>query len=48
MTKFKTAPNMIKMDMAEKMTTHIGKDYLVHMDTRKYKIIAKPLANQIN
>ena len=27
-TTFKTAPNMFKMDAEEKMTTHIGTDYL--------------------
>ena len=37
-TSFKTAPNMFKMDAAEKITTHIGIDYLSHIDPQKDKI----------
>ena len=32
-TTFKTAPNMFKMDAAEKITTHIGTDYFSCIDS---------------
>ena len=47
-TTFKTAPNMFKMNAAEKMTTHVGTYYLSHIDTRKYIITVEPMANHIN
>ena len=47
-TTFKTAPNMFKMGVTEKVTTHIGTDYLAHIDPRKDTITVEPLANHIN
>ena len=47
-TTFQTAPNMFKRDAAEKITTHIGTDYLDHIDLGKDKITVEPLANHID
>ena len=45
---FKTAPNMIKTDAAEKITTHKGTDYLTHIDHKIYTITVEQIANHIN
>ena len=45
---FRTAPNIFKVGAAEKMTKHIGKEYLAHIDPRKDRITVEPLANYIN
>ena len=37
-TTFKTAPNMFKMNVAEKITTHIGTNYLDGIDQKIYTI----------
>ena len=36
------------MDVEEKMTTHIGTDYLSHIYPIKYTITVEPLENLIN
>ena len=47
-TTFKTAPNMFKIDAAEKITTHIGTDYLARTDPQKYTTKVELLSNHIN
>ena len=47
-TTFQTAPNIFNMDAAEKVTTHIGIDYLDHIDPIKDTITVETLANHIN
>ena len=39
---------MFKIDMAEKLTTHIVTDYLSHIDPKKVTITMEPLVNYIN
>ena len=47
-TKFKTAPNMLKTNTAEKITTHKITNCLAHIDPKKYTITVKPIAHHIN
>ena len=47
-TTFITAPKTFKMDAEEKMTTHMGTDYLAYIDPRKDTITVKPLENHSN
>ena len=48
MTTFKNAPNMIKTDAAEKITTHKVTDYLACIDPKIYTITVEQIANHIN
>ena len=47
-TRFKTAPNMFKIDAEGKITTRIGTDYLSRIYPKKDTIAVEPLANHIN
>ena len=47
-TTFKTAPNMFKMDVTDRKTTHIGTYYLARIDPKKDTITMQPIAIYIN
>ena len=47
-TKFKNAPNMFKVDVAERVKTHMGKEYLARREPKKYTITVEPIVNHIN
>ena len=46
-TTFKNAPNMFKMDAAEKIRTRLGTDYLSCIDLKKDTITVEPISNHI-
>ena len=48
MTTFKNSPNMLEMDVAEKMKTHIGTDYFVRIYPQKETITVEPIENHID
>ena len=45
---FKTAPNMLKTNAEEIITTHKGTDYLTRIDPKIYTITVEQIANHIN
>ena len=44
----KMKPNIFLMAVAEKITSHIGIDYLAYIDLKKYSITMEPIENHIN
>ena len=45
---FRTAPNMLKTNAEELITTHKGTDYLACMDPKKDTITVEPVSSHIN
>ena len=47
-TTFKNTPKVFKMDTTDSSKTHIGLEYIAHIDSKKGKNTVKPLANHID
>ena len=48
MTTSKNTPKMFKIDMKNTAKTHIGSDYISHIDPQEYTITVEPLEHHIN